>query len=374
MDLKYSAEEQLLSSSVKEFARDYLRDARARSLSSIDGVDRGQWRIMLELGWLAAGVSDECGGLGGSITDSLLIHEGMGSGLVLEPLLTVSLGVRLMEALLAREEAQAALQPYLLGEKLCAVAHEEPEARGDLTFVRCAAIADRDSWTLQGCKCMVLGAPSADLLLVSARAGPSQTAPVGVFTLTRAQFAERLKSCTTLDGQRAADLDLAGLRVTAAARLGSDTCALPALAAVFDRALLETCADALGAMGASIELTAEHLKNRKQFGSPLSSFQSLQHKLADMVIAAEQARSILLFGATGIESGAARLRGRAVSAARVRVSESARIIGAHAVQLHGGIGVTEEHIISHYYRRLAAFVHRFGGTEWHVERFMAADN
>src|ERR1700722_17809875 len=202
---------------------------------------------------------------------------------------------------------------------------------------------------------MVLGAPSADVLLVSARIGPAANDPVNVFSVGRAQFGPRLKNCSTLDGQRSADFELDGLELPRDARIGSQACALPALVAAHDHAILEMCAGALGAMEAAIALTAEHLKTRRQFGTSLAGFQALQHKLSDMVIAAEQARSIILYGASGIESKDARTRARAVSAARVRVIESSRTVGMHGLQLHGGIGVTEEHIISHYYRRLAAF-------------------
>lgn len=370
MDLKYSAEERLLESSAKDFARDYLRDVRSRSLTSATGVDPDTWHAMIELGWLAAGVSEEYGGLGGSITDALLIHEGMGSGLILEPLVSASLSLRLLESLVPADRSWHLFKSLLDGAQMCAVAHEEWAARGDLTFIESQAVFTGETWTLHGHKCMVLGAPSADQLLVSARTGSSSRDPIGVFSLTRAQFAGRLRGCVTVDGQRAADVDLEGLQVDAAARMGSPECALPALVSAFDRAILETCADALGAMEASVALTAEHLKSRKQFGLPLASFQALQHKLADMVIATEQARSILLYGISGIESRDDATRARAVSAARVRTTESARTVGTHAIQLHGGIGVTEEHIISHYYRRLVAFINRFGGVDWHLARFI----
>jgi alkylation response protein AidB-like acyl-CoA dehydrogenase len=371
MDLTYSAEEQLLESSVKDFARDYLRESRARSLRSANGVDPDCWRSMVELGWLSADVAEECGGLGGSITDALLIHEGVGTALILEPLLTVSLGLRLMALVLPPDRTKSILEPYLSGEQLCAVAHEEPAARGDLTFVQTSVVDTGTAWRLQGHKCMVLGAPSADVLLVSARMGSAADAPVNVFSVRRAQLGARLKICSTLDGQRSADLALDGLQLSHESRIGPSGCALPALVAAYDYAILEMCADALGAMESAIALTVDHLKTRKQFGTPLAGFQALQHKLADMVIAIEQARSIVLYGASGIESGDARTRARAVSAARVRVMESARTVSTHAVQIHGGVGVTEDHIISHYYRRLAAFCNRLGGVEWHLGRFSA---
>jgi alkylation response protein AidB-like acyl-CoA dehydrogenase len=374
MDLTYSTEQRLLESSVRDFARDYLVSARDRSLAAPDGLDRESWRAIAELGWLAAGVPEDLGGLGGSVIDSLLIHEGVGFGLIVEPLLSVYLAAKLMSLALPRPLAESMLKPLLSGEELWAVAHEEPAARGDCTFVEASARPMRDMWRLSGCKSMVLGAPSADRLIVCARLYMSDgvAGEIALFRLDRPQFAQRLKSCRTLDGQHAADLDLQDLDIGLDARIGAERCALSAVVEAYDHAILASCAEAVGAMDAAVSLTAEHLKNRKQFGAPLASFQVLRHKLADMVIAVEQARSILLYGAAGIAQGNSAERGRAVSAAKVRVIESAKVVGTHAIQLHGGIGITEEHIISHYFRRLFAFANRFGGTERHLARFMAA--
>jgi alkylation response protein AidB-like acyl-CoA dehydrogenase len=374
MDLTYSTEQRLLESSVRDFARDYLVSARGRSLAAPDGLDRESWRAIVELGWLAAGVPEDLGGLGGSVIDSLLIHEGVGFGLIVEPLLSAYLAAKLMSLALPRPLAESMLKPLLSGEELWAVAHEEPAARGDCTFVEASARPMRDMWRLSGCKSMVLGAPSADRLIVSARLYMSDglAGEIALFRLDRPQFAQRLKRCRTLDGQHAADLDLRDLDIGLDARIGAERCALSAVVEAYDHAILASCAEAVGAMDAAVTLTAEHLKNRKQFGAPLASFQVLQHKLADMVIAAEQARSILLYGAAGIAQGNSAERGRAVSAAKVRMIESAKVVGTHAIQLHGGIGITEEHIISHYFRRLFAFANRFGGTDRHLARFMAA--
>ena len=374
MDLKYSTEERLLESSAKEFARDYLAGHRKRSLVAPDGVDGESWRSITDLGWLAAGVPEELGGLGGSVIDSLLIHEAVGWGLIVEPVLSACLALRVLSLALSKPLAETILQPLLAGEARWSVAHDEPAARGDPTFVESSARAVRDVWRLSGHKSMILGAPCADSLIVSARVDPASDGIAGIalFRLHRRQFTDRLKQCRTLDGQHAADLDLTDLEVPREARIGTDGCASSALVEAYDHAILASCAEAVGAMEAAIDLTAGHLKNRKQFGAPLASFQALQHRLADMVIASEQARSILLYGAAGIIQAGAAGRARAVSAAKVRVMESAKIIGANAIQLHGGIGVTEEHIISHYFRKLCAFEIRFGGADYHLTRFLAA--
>jgi alkylation response protein AidB-like acyl-CoA dehydrogenase len=343
-----------------------LSGSRANGLAA-PRVDRGNWLAIVEVGWLAlaACVPENLGGYGGSIIESLLIHEGAGAGLIIEPLLSAGLAARLASIALPKSEAERILAPLLAGDALWAVAHEEPDARGDSSVVEATARLTGDVWTLCGSKSMVLGAPSADGLLVSARVNSSSgdATEIALFRLDRPQFADRLKSCRTLDGQQAADLDLHGLSVAEESRIGAERCALPAL--------VEACAEAVGAMDAAIGVTAEHLKNRKQFGAPLATFQALQHKLADMVIAAEQARSILLYGAAGAAQGNAAERGRAVSAAKVLTIDSAHVVGKHAIQLHGGIGVTEEHLISHYFRKLFAFVNRFGGSDRHLARFIA---
>lgn len=370
MDLSYSAEQRLLQSSVQEFARDYLTRDRARSLAAPEGVDRDNWRAIVQLGWLAAAVPDHLGGYGGSVIETLLIHEGVGQGLIVEPLLSVGLVVKLL-ALIPSAAAEDLLQSLLSAEALWALAHEEPAGRGDPAFVEACARPTADGWELSGYKSMVLGAPLADGLIVSARIRSTEGAAddIALFRLDRPQFAAHLKRCCTLDGQHAADLELQNVKVTRDARLGTDGCAAPVIAEAYDHAILAGCAEAVGAMDAALSLTAEHLKNRKQFGAPLASFQALQHKLADMVIAVEQARSILLFGAAGVMQADPVGRARAVSAAKVRVIESARVVGAHSIQLHGGIGVTEEHLVSHYFRRLFAFINRFGDADYHLARF-----
>jgi alkylation response protein AidB-like acyl-CoA dehydrogenase len=374
MDLSYSAEQRLLQSSVQKFARDYLARDRVRSLASPDGSDRDTWHAIAQLGWLAAAVPEHLGGYGGSVIETLLIHEGVGLGLIIEPLLSVGLVVKLL-ALAASPSAEGLLQSLLSGEARWALAHEEPAGRGDPAVVEACARPVTDGWELSGCKCMVLGAPSADGLIVSARIRPAQNVAgdIALFCLDRPKFAERLKCCRTLDGQHAADLELQSVKVARDARLGVEGCAASVIAEAYDHATLASCAEAVGAMDAALSLTAEHLKNRKQFGAPLASFQALQHKLADMVIAVEQARSILLFGAAGVmKQGDPVGRARAVSAAKVRVMESARVVGAHSIQLHGGMGVTEEHLISHYFRRMLAVCHRFGAADYHLARFMGS--
>jgi alkylation response protein AidB-like acyl-CoA dehydrogenase len=371
VDLSYSAEQQLLQTSVREFAQDYLNQHRARSLAASDGADRETWRTIVELGWLAAEVPEELGGFGGTAIESSLIHEGAGRGLIVEPLLSASLAVKLL-TLIASPQAQAVLPSLLGGDALWAVAHEEAAGRGDPAFVAALARPVMDGWRLSGHKSMVLGGPSADGLIVSARIeSPGAVAgEIALFRLDRRQFAERLTSCRMHDGQHAADLDLQNLQLARDARLSAEGCVAPMIAEAFDCVTLASCAEALGAMDAAVSLTAEHIRNRKQFGAPLASFQALQHKLADMVIAVEQARSIVLYGAAGLMQVDPAERARAVSAAKVRVFESARVVGAHSIQLHGGIGVTEEHLISHYFRRLFALGNRFGDSDYHLARFI----
>jgi alkylation response protein AidB-like acyl-CoA dehydrogenase len=198
-----------------------------------------------------------------------------------------------------------------------------------------------------------------------------ETGEVALFAVRSARLLSCMKPCRTIDGLRAADLRLDGFAVSADERLGDGADAREALAAVLDHGKIAMAAQALGAMEAALAMTADYLGTRKQFGVAIGTFQALQHKLADMVVAVELARSILLYGVAALAERDADQRARGVAAAMVRVIESADIVGTHAIQLHGGIGVTEEHLISHYFRKLAMLKLRMGGTDFNLARFGA---
>lgn len=369
MDLTYTPEQRMLQESVQRyFHTDYAFASRREALATPDGFSRPRWAEFAELGWLAAGFPEDAGGFGGPV-ETALIMEAAGAGLVIEPLL--SCAVLAGETLHGLGQTGAErLAVLLAGEKLFALAHQEAEAYGDVTCVSVRAKRSGDGYMLSGRKAVVLGAPSADEILVTARTA-DEPARVSLFAVPGGRLGGRMKPCRTIDDLAAADIDLDDLELPNDARLGEEGMALGVVERAVDHALVAASAEATGAMEKALAVTVEHLKTRKQFGVTLSTFQALQHRVADISIALEQARSAVLLGLAGLEGDDPCARARAAAAAKVRVSESAAFVGAQCVQLHGGIGVTDEHVISHYFKKLTVFQLRFGSQEHHLARFAA---
>ena len=340
-----------------------LRDSVRRWVTKFDprtqeGPPEALWRQFGEFGWLAAALPEAAGGLGGTIFDAAIIAEELGRGLIREPFVEVAVtAAQLLVSIAPGEVASIAA-----GDRRAVVAHEEQEARGDPTWVRTRAVRDGGTWRLSGRKSAILGAPHADTLLVSAvvdRAGitlfrlPSPPAP--------------LRTYITIDDRPCAELLL---EQTAAEQIGPLGGALPAIQRALDHALVLEGAEAVGAMQRAFEITRDYLVNRRQYGQRLADFQALRHRLADMFIELEQARSILLWALEALLSEDP-ARSRRAAAAKARIAQSGLFVGAQAVQLHGGIGVTEEYSIGHYFKRLVAFNQRRGSADVHLERFMA---
>jgi alkylation response protein AidB-like acyl-CoA dehydrogenase len=370
MDLNLSLEETMLKDSVDGFARDYLLGSRAASRASPEGFSRATWQSIVDLGFVGVGLPEAMGGYGGTSVDTMLIHEAIGAGLVVEPLLSTTLAARLIGLAGTQAQRDRVLPAILSGEQLAIVAHYENVGRGDPSYIETVATPDGEGWILRGHKDVVLNASSADHVIVSARLQDKDD--IALFLVEGTRLRERLIPCETIDGMRAADIVLDGFRLDGAERMTGAPDTGAALIEAIDHATVANCAEALGAMDAALAITADYLNTRQQFGQPIGTFQALQHKLADMVIAIELARSILLYALATLSDADPKVRGRAVSAAKVRVIESADVVQTHAIQLHGGIGVTEEHVISHYFRKLAMTSRRFGSVDYHVARFEAA--
>jgi len=363
MDFKLTTEQQALADNVARFcAKEYDFRARRQLLESADGFSRAHWATFAELGWLGAGLPETAGGFGGGAIENAVVMEAFGRGLVLEPFLaTAVLSLQTLAALPAGEVRDRLIESAVAGQTLLALAHGEPTARGDVDHVETQATQSGNGWVLNGHKSLVLGAPSADSLLVSARAKDG----VGLFLVPRQDASLRLKPYRTLDNHRAADVWFSNTRVeTVLAPPGS---AMPALATGLDHGLTAVCAEAIGAMDAAILMTRDYLKTRKQFGTTLNNFQALQHRMADMYVEYELSRSILYQGLAALD-GPARNRGHAMSAMKAVVSSAALFVGRQSVQLHGGIGMTEEYAIGHYYRRLFVIANQFGGEDLHLKR------
>ena len=367
MHFDYNEEQQLLADSVQRFlAKDYDFEARKQILRSPEGWSPQVWATMAEMGLMSLPVSTEYDGFGGGAVDMMAAMESMGEALVVEPYLaTVGLGARLVQRAGSEAQKKAILPPVVEGKLKLAFAHTEKGARYNLAKVGATAKAAGGGWEVSGEKVVVLGAPAADRLVVSANA------PKGLSLFLVERTAASVSSYVTLDSQRAGDVVLKGAK---AELLGAEGAALSVIEEAVDFATALVCAEAVGAMKYACEATLEYLKTRKQFGVHIGAFQALQHRMVDMYVALEQARSMACLACSKVDNPASAAdRARAVSAAKIKIAENARLISQEAVQLHGGMGMTDELKVSHSFRRLTMVAQRFGDAEHHLARFAALD-
>lgn len=372
MDFALSEEQAMLQAGAQRFVRDHYEFEKRRGLAdSAEGFSREHWATFAELGWLALPFAEEHGGLGGAQVDVMLLMESLGRGLVLEPYLpTVLLAGRTIEALGSAEQIERYLSRIFEGSTLAAFAFAEPQSRYDLADVTLAAEERDGVWRLSGRKSVVIGGAYADVFVVLARTGGGQRDRAGLSCFLLPKDAEGLSvhGYRTADGGRAAELMFEDAR--AEALLGEAGGAYDAAATVVEGAAAALCGEAIGAMDALVEATRAYLSQRKQFGVPLAAFQALQHKLADMVIAAEQTKS-LVYAANMRQGEEADIRGRAVSAAKAEVARNGAFVAATAVQLHGGMGVSEEMSVGTYFKRLNMINALFGDRAYHLRRHAA---
>ena len=362
MNFDYSDEQQQLADSVRKFlAQSYGFEQRKAIVNSASGGSAQVWKTFAEMGLSALAVPEEHGGFGGGAIDLMPVMEACGEALVVEPLLDQIVAGRL----LARAGGAALLPGVVDGSLRLAFAYLEPGRRYELTPQGTTARKAGDGWVLNGAKCVVVGAAAADKLIVSADAGGAS-----LFVVDTKAKGVSLNPCRTVDGQRAADIRFDQVQLGADALLGQTGMAQPLIDEAVDFAIALQCADAIGAMSFANDTTLEYLKTRKQFGVPIGSFQALQHRIVEMFIHTEQARSMAILAAAKVDGAAnADERRRAVSAAKVKIADAARIVSQEAVQLHGGMGMTEELKISHTFRRLTTIAQRFGDADHHLERY-----
>jgi pimeloyl-CoA dehydrogenase small subunit len=370
MDFDLSEEQRMLKDSAERLiAERYGFEQRKKYMKEQDGFSRDLWRRYAEMGLLGLPFDERHGGAGGGPIETMIVMEAFGRGLTLEPYLaTVILSGGLIR--LAGSEAQCAeLLPRIAdGSLLAAWAHGEPQSRYELCNVACTARRDADGWILDGSKSHVMHGDSAGKLIVSARISGEQRDRDGIalFLVDADAPGVQRRGYPTQDGLRAARIGLSGVRVASRNALGEPGKAAPIIERVADCALAATAAEAVGAMAAAHETTIEYLKTRKQFGVTIGSFQALQHRAVDMLVELEQARSMALFAAMMVDEPDAVERRKAISAATVQVRNSGRYIGQQAVQLHGGIGMTLEYKIGHYFKRFTAMETLFGDTDHHL--------
>ena len=373
MNFDFSEEQsQLREALVRLLDRGYEFDRRKQIIASGAGWSRELWRQLAELGALSIALPEPHGGAGGTALDTLVVMEALGRRLVVEPYVpAIVLGAGLV-ARAGSDAQRARLLPRVAsGEHLLALAHDEPDSRYELARVATRARPDGAGFVLDGNKIVVLGGGAADTLIVSARTAGEPGDPDGIslFLVDAGAPGVSRLGYQTQDNHRAADVTLTGVRVGADALLGPAGRGAALVEHAIEHGIAAVCGESLGVMAMLVELTSAYVKTRKQFGVPIGSFQALQHRLADMLMRVESARSMTYLLATTVDSADAAVRRRTTAAAKAMVSQAGRFVGQGAIQLHGGIGVTDEAPVSHYFKRMTAITMMFGDADHHVARF-----
>lgn len=375
MDIEFTDEQELLRSSVQKILRGrYDFDTRQKIARSEDGWSRAHWREFAEAGLLAAPFSEEVGGLGEGPLATMIIMEEFGRKLVVEPFFeTVVVAGGLLEDAGSPEQQRHFIPQIMSGDAIWTLAALEAGSRYDLNAVTTKAERQDGAFVLRGGKAVVTAAPWADKLIVSARTSGAAADRDGVtlFIVDRQSANLHLKSFKTLDGRRAAEITLDGVRVEADAILGPEGKAVEILERCRDRAIAALSAEALGAMRELNDATVEYCKTRKQFGSPLGSFQVLQHRMVDMFVALEEATSMTYLLNSAVSARGAP-QSQLAAAAKVKVGETARYVGEQAIQLHGGMGMSDELNVGHYFKRLLAINIQFGDPAYHLSTYARA--
>jgi alkylation response protein AidB-like acyl-CoA dehydrogenase len=312
------------------------------------------------------------GGAGGGMTELAIVMAGGGRHMVLEPLLgTIVLGASAIQQAGTAAQGEKLLAQIAAGRLLLAFCHTEPGAGYARDYVHAVARRSGSDFIIDGEKTFALGAHAADTLVVSARIG-SEKGPVGLFLVPRTAIGVRLNVAPALDGRLGATVSLTASKILADAKLGDgDQDMLGVIDRLIDRGAIAVCAEACGAMETVTQATVEYLKTRQQFGQPLSKFQVLQHRLVDMSVSCEEARAVVHAALQALDDNAPQAQ-RAVWAAKVQTARSARFIGGQGIQLHGGMGMTDELAIGHYYKRLTLCETLFGDSEWYLKKIGAA--
>jgi pimeloyl-CoA dehydrogenase small subunit len=370
MDFALTDEQRLLQHSVERlFADRYAFEARKRYAQEPGGYSHDLWARYAELGLLGLPFAEEHGGSAGGPVETMIVMEQIGRALALEPYLaTVVLAGGLLR-LGGTDALHAELIPQIAGGDLkLAFAHAERQSRYDLADVAASARRDGGGYVLDGAKSLVLHGDSAKKFIVSARlsGGRSDRDGLGVFLIDAAAPGVSTRGYATVDGLRAAEVVLTNVRVDAGAAIGEPGAAFPLIERVADAAIAALCAEAVGAMAAMHETTVDYMKTRKQFGVTIGSFQVLQHRAAEMLVALEQARSMAMLATMMAAEDDARARRAAISAAKVQIGRSGRIVGQAAIQIHGGIGMTMEAKVGHYFKRVTLIDTLFGDADYHL--------
>ena len=373
MDFSFSEEQKLIKDAVEKYVRnDYSFETRNKIVASEEGLDRGVWKQFAELGWLGVSFSEEVGGFGGGAIETNIMMEAFGYGMVVEPYMaTIVLGGNALALGGTEAHKQNVLSKVIEGDTLLALAYAEKESGYMLSDVATKAEKSGDSFTISGEKTVVLGGAWADQVIVAARTSGDQRDEQGIslFLVDAKAKGVSVNAYQTMDGARGANIKFDNVSVSADDLVGELDNGYPLLDKIIDTGIAAACAEALGGMAAANDKTLAYMKTREQFGVAIGSFQVIQHRMVDMFMAVESSRSMVTMVALKLGSDDVAERKKAVSAAKVYLGQNARYCAQEAVQLHGGIGMTEELDIGHYFRRLTLFCSLFGSTDYHLDRF-----
>jgi pimeloyl-CoA dehydrogenase small subunit len=375
MNFDLSDEQQMLQDSIGRLLRkEYGFEQRRRYLAEADGWSRAIWAQLAAQGFLALPFDARHGGLGQGPVETMLVMEALGRALALEPYLGgVVIAGGILRAGASAAQCEALVPRIAAGELVMVLAQAERQSRHALDDVLTHARRDGADYVLDGCKILVAHGNAADQFIVSARTAGARTDAGGISLFRVAAEAPglRRRSYRTQDGLMAADLILSGVRVAAADMIGEAGQGPRLLERAADLAIAALAAEAVGAMQAALDLSVDHLKQRRQFGVAIASFQALQHHAAEMLVELEQARSMAIYAALMVDEADPAQRRRALAMVKVQIGRSGRRVGQLAVQLHGGVGVSEEHPVGHYLKRLAAIETAFGDSHFHLARLAA---
>lgn len=370
MDFALNEIQQMLQDSAAKFVQnDYDFESRRRLVESEPGYSEDNWKLFAELGWLALPFDEAHGGLGGSLTDLIVLQTELGRGLVVEPYFsTVVLGGNLIQRHGSESQQSELLERLIAGELKLAFAHIEPQCHSSITDIETSAERSEEGYHLTGHKAVVLGAPSADLLIVAARTSGNRGDQDGLslFLVDPTQPGVTLQAYPTNDGFRGAEVRFDSVKATLLGELDS---AYDAIQATLNDTIVALSAEAVGVMEKLLKATVEFCKVRKQFDQPIGKFQVLQHRMADMFMECEQTRSMLYFGAITVAGGGEEAS-RAASMLKVKVGSAGRLVGQQAVQLHGGMGVSDELDVGHFFKRITMINTLLGSRDEHLQRLI----
>ena len=373
MDFSFSEEQGLLQDSVQRYIQNsYTFDARQKLLKTEDGFSRENWATFAELGWLGLPFSEASGGFGGTAVETMIMMEEFGKGLVVEPYVsTVIMAGSVIEAGGTSAHKEGVLAEIIAGTKLASLAYVEPQARFNLADVTTTAKAEGDDYVINGFKGVVLGGPSADVLVIPARTSGDQKDESGItlFLVDASVSGISKRDYPTIDGMQASEINLENVSVPASAVLGEVDKGLALLELGINNGILAVGAEAVGAMEVLYKTTVEYCKTREQFGQPIGKFQVLQHRMVDMFMEHEQAKSLLYMAALRMSEDDEVEALKAVSALKVQVGKGGRFVGQNAIQLHGGMGMTDELNVGHYFKRITAIETLFGNVDHHLKKY-----